>query len=160
VVKTASLLAVRGEVQSEKFSLEQSFVPAVPSVIVMRSKSGEMVTKMKIIEFAAVAVLLGAGILWHYAAQQSLLFPAILCGGSLLAVYHASRAQKRFMAWEFLGVAFLFNPLLPLFRAGDSSLLAVWISIAAIVTCLTALKTQPLLSIPSITDRTPGSESL
>jgi hypothetical protein len=117
-----------------------------------------MVTK--IIEFAAVAVLLGAGILWPSAAQQSLLLNSILCGGSLLAVHHAIRAQKPFMAWEFLGVALLFNPLLPLFRAGDSSLLAVWISIASIVACLTALKTQPLLSIPSITDRTPGSVSL
>jgi uncharacterized protein DUF6804 len=114
----------------------------------------------KIIEFASAAVLLGAGILWHYAAQQPLLFHSIVCGGSLLAVYHAIRAQRRFMAWEFIGVAFLFNPLLPLFLPGDSSLLPVWISIAAIVTCLTALKTQPLLSIPSITDRTPGSVSL
>jgi len=117
-----------------------------------------MVTK--IIEFAVVAVLLGVGILWHYAAQQSLLFHSIVCGGSLLAVYHAIRAQRRFMAVEFLGIALLFNPLLPLFRAGDSSLLAVWLSIAAIVTCLTALKTQPRLSIPSLTDRTPGSVSL
>jgi hypothetical protein len=117
-----------------------------------------MVTK--IIEFAAVAVLLGAGLLWPYAAQQPLLFPAIVCGGSLLAVSHAIRAHKRFMAWEFLGVAFLFNPLLPVFRAGASSLLPVWISIAAIVTCLTALKTPRLLSIPSLTYRTPGSVSL
>ena len=114
----------------------------------------------KIIEFASVAVLLVAGILWPYAAQQPLLFHAILCGGSLLAVYHASRAQRRFMAWEFLGVALLFNPLLPLFRAGDSSLLPVWISIASIVACLTALKTRCLLSIPSITDYNPCRESL
>jgi hypothetical protein len=82
------------------------------------------------------------------------------CLGSLLAVYHAIRAQKRLMAWEFLGVALLFNPLLPLFRPGDSSLVAVWISIALIVTCLTGLKTQPLLSIPSITDGNPRSVSL
>jgi hypothetical protein len=114
----------------------------------------------RIIEFASIAVLLGAGILWPYAAQQSLLFHAILCGGSLLAMHHAIRAQKHFMAWEFLGVALLFNPLLPLFRAGDSSLLPVWISIASIVTCLTALKTQRRLSIPSITDCNPRSESL
>jgi len=114
----------------------------------------------KIIEFASVAVLLTAGILWPYAAHQQLLFHSIICGSSFLAVYHAIRAQKRFMAWEFLGMALLFNPLLPLFRAGDFSLLPVWISIASIVICLSALKTQRLLSIPSITDRNPGSVSL
>jgi hypothetical protein len=101
----------------------------------------------KIIEFVYVAVLLVAGILWPY-AHQPLLFNSIVCVGSLLAVYHASRAQKRFMAWEFLGVAFLFNPLLPLLRAGDSSLLPVWISIALIVTCLTALKSNVFFRSP------------
>jgi hypothetical protein len=111
----------------------------------------------KIIEFTSVAVLLATGILWPYAGHQALLFNSIVCGGSILAVHHAIRAQKRFMAWEFLAVAFLFNPLLPLFRAGDSSLLPVWISIASITLCLTALTTQ--LSIPSITDRNPGSVS-
>jgi hypothetical protein len=114
----------------------------------------------KIIELAYVPVLLVAGILWPYATHQQLLFNSIVCGGSLLAAYHASRAQKRFMAWEFLGVAFLFNPLLPLFRAGNSSLLPVWISIASIVTCLTGVKTQRLLSIASITGRNPGTVSL
>jgi hypothetical protein len=115
---------------------------------------------LKIIEFASVAVLLVTGIRWPYAAHQPLLFNSIVCGGSLLAVYHAIRAEKRFIAWEFLALAFLFDPLLPLFRPGDSSLLVVWISIALIATCLTALKTQRLLSIPSITDRNPGSVSL
>jgi len=114
----------------------------------------------KIIEFAAVAVLLAAGILWPYAVRQPLLLHAVVCGGSLLAVYHAIQAQKRFMAGEFLAVALLFNPLVPLFRAGQSSLLPVWISMATIVMCLTTLKTHRLLSIPSITDRTPGSVSL
>ena len=114
----------------------------------------------KIIEVAFVAVLLAAGILWPYAAHQALLFNSIVCGGSILAVHHAIRAQKRFMACEFLVVALLFNPFLPLFRAGNSSLLPVWISIASIAMCLTALKTQRLLSIPSITDRNPGSVSL
>src|SRR3954447_20376828 len=102
-MKTSSPRVAR---RAEKFSLEQ---PAVPSVIVIRFRSDEMVTK--IIECAAVAVLLAAGLLWPYAAQQPLLFSVIVCGGSLLAVSHALRAQKRFMAWEFLGVALLFNPL-------------------------------------------------
>jgi hypothetical protein len=115
----------------------------------------------KITKSVSVGILLFAGMLWHYAANDQLLFGSIVCAGSILAVYHAIRAQKRLLAWEFLGVALLFNPLVPIFRPADNlSLLAVWISIALIVTSLVTFKTQPLLSIPSITDCNPRSQSL
>ena len=115
----------------------------------------------KITKFVSVGILLFAGMLWHYAANDQLLFGSIVCAGNIVAAYHALRTQKRLLACEFLGVGLLFNPLVPIFRPADNlSLLAVWISIALIVTSLVTFKTQPLLSIPSITDCDPRSQSL
>ena len=114
----------------------------------------------KIIHVVSLGILLLTGMLWHYAANAQLLFDSIVCAGSVLAVHHAIRAQKRLLAWEFLGIALLFNPLVPVIRPADNlSLLAVWIVIVLIVASLVTFKTQPLLSIPSITIRNPGSES-
>jgi hypothetical protein len=115
----------------------------------------------KALRFVSVGMLLLVGMLWHYAANDQLLFDFIVCAGGILAVHHAIRSRKRLMALELLGVALLFNPFAPVFLpAGNLSLLAVWISIVLIVTSLIAFKTQPLLSIPSITSLNSGSVSL
>jgi hypothetical protein len=93
------------------------------------------------IEFASAAVLIAVGMLWDYAGSPQLPFSSILCAGSILAVYHAMRAHKSLMAWEFVGVALLFNPFLPfVIPSGESSLVMAWISIGLIVTCLIAVK--------------------
>lgn len=61
----------------------------------------------------------------------------------------------------FLVIAFLFNPAIPVFRLGGGvGLLAIVLAAAAFALSLTAMKSQPVLSIPSITDRNPGSQSL
>jgi hypothetical protein len=115
----------------------------------------------KIIKFVAVGILLFAGMRWHYAPNDQLLFGSIVCAGSIIAVYHVLRAQKRLLACEFLGVALLFNPVVPVLApAGNLSLLVVWISMALIASSLIIFRVQPILSIPSITDRNPGCESL
>jgi hypothetical protein len=115
----------------------------------------------KTIKCVSVGILLLAGILWHYAANDQLLFDFIVCAGGILAVHYAMRARKRLLAWELLGVALLFNPVVPIFMpAGNLSLVAVWISVVLIVTSLIAFKAQPLPSIPSITNLNQGSKSL
>jgi hypothetical protein len=103
----------------------------------------------KIIKFVVVGILLFAGMRWHYAANDQLLCGSIVCAGSILAVYHALRAQKRLLACEFLGVALLFNPVVPVLApASNLSLLAVWISMAFIASSLITFKVQPMLSVP------------
>jgi hypothetical protein len=65
----------------------------------------------------------------------------------------------------FVAIAALFNPVLPVFRLGLSD--ELWVLI--VLVCIgpfalsinaNALKPRALLSIPSITDRNPGSVSL
>jgi hypothetical protein len=66
--------------------------------------------------FTSVAVLLLVGILWPYATNEQLALDSIVCAGGILAASRAIHGQKRLMGWEFLGVALLFNPVLPVFR--------------------------------------------
>jgi hypothetical protein len=55
-------------------------------------------------------------------------------------------------------IAFLFNPAIPAFRlAGSVGVRAIVLAAAAFALSLIALKSQLPLSIPSITDRNPGS---
>jgi hypothetical protein len=73
----------------------------------------------------------------------------------------AFRAAKHRWTIGFLVIAFLFNPAIPVFPlAGQLGLLVIALAAASFAASLTTLKSQPLLSIASITDRNPGSESL
>ena len=85
----------------------------------------------------------------------------VVCAGVAIVAVQAFHAARRRWAAGFLVIAFLFNPAIPVFRlAGGVGLLAIVLAAAAFALSLTALKSQPLLSIPSITDRNPGSQSL
>ena len=93
--------------------------------------------------------------------NYELAFRLVVCAGALVVAVQGHRAAKRLWTAGFLVVAFLFNPAIPLFPlAGGLGLLAIVLAAASFAASLTALKSQPLLSIPSITDRNPGSESL
>jgi hypothetical protein len=64
-------------------------------------------------------------------------------------------------AGGFAAIGLLFNPLVPVFPfGGEWGRLLVLLTLVPFAVSLITLRTQPLLSIPSITDRNPGSESL
>jgi hypothetical protein len=84
-----------------------------------------------------------------------------VCAGAVVVAVQAFRATRRHWTAAFLVIAFLFNPAIPPLRlTGGLGLFAIVVAAASFAVSLTALKSQPLLSIPSITDRNPGSESL
>ena len=118
-----------------------------------------MITKtMKLISIAA---LLLTAAFWSNAPDFGLALRFLVSVGAFLAAREAGRARKYYWGTGFYAVAFLFNPFLQLFTpAGTLSLLVVFATGASFVFSLYALRPQPLLSMPSITDRTPGSESL
>jgi hypothetical protein len=103
------------------------------------------------IELASVTVLLILGIVWPQTEGEPLRVFCLVCAGSVLAMCHALRAQRRLTAWEFLGVALLFNPVFPVMDlSAKPSLFAALIAIAMIVTCLVAVKTERALSNPPL----------
>ena len=115
----------------------------------------------KIMKWVSIAALLLAAMSWRSAPNYQLLLEFVVCMGAIVVVMQAVRETKYLWAAGFVTIALLFNPVVPVFRlSGPLSLLLVLACIAPFALSLAGLNTQPLLSIPSITGRTPGSESL
>ncbi len=78
-----------------------------------------------------------------------------------LVARQAGRGMQYYWVAGFCLIALLFNPFLRMFTpAGTMSLYLMLATATSFVISVYVLKRQPLLSIPSITGRTPGSESL
>jgi hypothetical protein len=114
---------------------------------------------MKMMKLIAVAALLLA-ILPHPNSIFQTLLDILVCGTAIVVATQAFRAGRHIWAAGFAVIAVLFNPVLPLVFARTTFL---WLDVACLITfmlSLVALKAHPRFSMPSITDRTPGSESL
>jgi hypothetical protein len=112
----------------------------------------------KIMKWVSIAVLLLAGL--RLAKSYQGLLEMVVCVSGLLVVAQAVHAAKYFWAAGFLAIVVLFNPVVPIGLSGKIFLWLNWVCLAAFLVSLAGLKRQPTLSIPSITNRTPGSESL
>ena len=78
-----------------------------------------------------------------------------------VVLIQAVQARQYIWVAGFLLVALMFNPAVPVFRlTGAAALSLVVLSVAPFVVLLFALRPAPVMSIPSITDRNPGSQSL
>jgi len=115
----------------------------------------------KVLTWLSIAALLATLALWSSAPAFQLELNLVVSVAATVVLIHAFQARKyRWMA-GFLATALLFNPAIPIFRLGGSvSLALVILSLVLFTISLAALRPPPLMSIPSITDRTPGSQSL
>ncbi len=113
----------------------------------------------KIMKWVSVAVLLLA-VLRLPSESFQVLLEIVVCVSGLLVVTQAVRRAKYFWASGFLEIAVFFNPVLPIALSRRIFLCLDWVCLAPFLLSLAALKRQPTLSMPSITGRTPGSESL
>ena len=114
-----------------------------------------------IMKWVSIAALLLAAMFWPSAANYQLLLEFVVCVGAMVVVLQAVQTKKYVWAAAFVAMGLLFNPVVPAFTpSGSLLLLMVLVCIAPFAISLAALKTQPALSIASITDRNPGSESL
>jgi hypothetical protein len=115
----------------------------------------------KVMKWVSIAALLLAAMFWGSAANYQLLLDFVVCMGAVVVVMQAVRAREYFWAAGFVVIAVLFNPIVLVLKpSGNLSLLMVLFCIATFAISLAALKTQPLLSIPSITGLNRGSQSL
>lgn len=115
-------------------------------------------TIMKFVAIATSAV----GLLVGSSAGHKSLFLLAVCLGAIVVFVQAARAGKYLWVGVFAAVAVLFNPVLPAALTSNPLLFLVFDSLAVIlfIISLQVLKNSPRLSTASITDRTPGSESL
>ena len=113
-----------------------------------------------IMKWVSIAALLLVAMSWHTANYQFLLEFAV-CIGAIVVVMQAVRERRYLWATAFVAIALLFNPVVPVPRpTGGLFFLMIFACLAPFAISLAALKTHPLLSMPSITDRTQRSESL
>jgi uncharacterized protein DUF6804 len=113
----------------------------------------------KIMKWVSIAVLL-LGALRLPSAGSQVLLELVICVSALLVVRQAFRVGKYAWAAGFLTIAALFNPVLPIALSRRMFLWMDWFCLVTFLISLAVLRRQPVLSIPSITDRTPGSVSL
>jgi uncharacterized protein DUF6804 len=115
----------------------------------------------KVLTWLSIAALLSVLAFWNSAPAFQLQLNLVVCVTATAVLIQAFQAQKHRWAAGFLATALLFNPAIPLFRlAGGVGLALVILSVTLLAISLAALRPPPLLSVPSITDRTPGSQSL
>jgi uncharacterized protein DUF6804 len=113
----------------------------------------------KIMKWVSIMALLLA-VFWRSSANFQLVLESVVCVTGLLVVMQAVRRGKYFWAAGFLAVAVLFNPVVPVALSKNAFLWLDALCIATFLVSLVVFKRQPRLSIPSITNATPGSESL
>jgi len=112
-------------------------------------------------KYVSIAALILALAFWSHASTYERPLRFVVSLGALLVAFQAAKAKKRGWSIGFSVLALLFNPLFPLGSfSGTVAPIIVVASIVPFALSLFALRTQPLLSMPSITDRTPGSQSL
>jgi uncharacterized protein DUF6804 len=113
----------------------------------------------KILKWAAIAVLIG-GLFWRPLGGYGILLQFVVSAAALVVLVQAAGMRRYVWMSLFLLVAGLFNPVVPI---GFSKYLFVAVSTLTLVLfffSLELLQPKPRLSITSITDRMPGSESL
>jgi len=115
----------------------------------------------EVMKWASIAALLVALLFWPSTVNYQRELSLVVTAGAGVVLVQAYQSKNYRLAAGFLCIAVIFNPVLPIFHlAGALSLYLVILAIAPFAISLIALHPKKLLSIPSITDRNPGSQSL
>jgi len=113
----------------------------------------------KIMKWVSIMALLLAFVSRPSTSYQIML-EILVCVSALMVVAQAWRDGKYLWAAGFVAIAGLFNPVVPVAISRNAFLWVDALCIATFLVSLAVLKRHPRLSMPSITNRTPGSESL
>jgi hypothetical protein len=113
----------------------------------------------RIMKCVAIVALLGA-IMWPPQGGFQLFVQFAVTAAAILVVIQSFKVGRPGLAIVFIAVAALFNPLVPPALSRAAFLGIATASIGLFALALLTFRAQPRLSIASITDRTPGSESL
>jgi hypothetical protein len=117
--------------------------------------------RTRLVKWLCIAALFVAFVLWQWIASYEFLLKVFVSLGAGIVAVQAFHSGRNRWTMCFISIALLFNPAIPILPLANTlGLFAIVLTAAAFAVSLTKLKSQPLLSIPSITDRNPGSESL
>ena len=113
----------------------------------------------KIMKWVSISSLLLA-LVWRPSTPYQVVLEILICVSALMVVAQAWRAEKYLWVAGFAAIAVLFNPAIPVGISRTGFFVLDALCIVTFLVSLAVLKTHRRLSIPSITNRTPGSESL
>ncbi len=117
--------------------------------------------RTRLVKWLCVAALFVAFVLWQWIASYEFPLKVLVSLGAGVVAVQAFHSGRNRWTMCFISIALLFNPAIPVLPlANGLGLIAIVLTAAAFAVSLTKVRSQPLLSIPSITDRNPGSESL
>jgi hypothetical protein len=113
------------------------------------------------VKWLCIAVLLVACVLWQWIADYEFPLRAVVCSGAAVVAVQAFHSAEHPWTICFPAIARRFNAAIPDFPlANRLGFVAIVLAAVAFAVSSTNLKSQPLFSLPSITDRNLGSESL
>ncbi len=113
----------------------------------------------KVIKWSAIAALAG-GALSRSLPDFRLMLLFVVAAAAAIVLTQAATMRRYVWMTLFLAVACLFNPVFPVPFSNYISGLVSTFAVLLFFFSLELLKPTPRLSIASITDRMPGSESL
>ena len=108
--------------------------------------------------FSILALLLG--VFLTSSADFRVGLEMVVCVAGLVVAAQAFRIGSYFWGIGFTIIAVFFNPVVPIMLPRNAFLVLELVCTGAFLTSLAALQWRLIPSIPSITGRTPGSESL
>ena len=113
----------------------------------------------KIVKWISIVALLLA-LFWQAFAESRRLLQFAVLAGAVAVLVQAIRAGKYVWIGLLVAVASIFNPVRPMSFSPSVFLILDALTLVLFMVSLRGLETRRRLSIASITDRTPGSESL
>lgn len=117
--------------------------------------------RITITKYVSITLLLAVVFFGRETYDYRVLLNSAICLGAIVVAGQAVQSKKLYWAAAFTSVALVFNPVAPVFSSsGYPFIIAISASVLMFATSVWTLKAPRLLSIPSITDRNPGSESL
>jgi flagellar biosynthesis protein FlhB len=113
----------------------------------------------KIIKWSAIAALMGGGF-WYSVPSFRLLSQFVVAAAATIVLTQAARMRRYVWMTLFLLIVCLFNPVVPV--PFSSYIFGIVTALAVLLFFFSVELLQPKhrLSVASITDRMPGSESL
>ena len=113
----------------------------------------------KIMKLVCVGALLLAA-LWVVSPGVGILLDILVCVGAITVATQAVTQSKYLWTAGFVAIAVLYNPIAPVMLSRNVFFGLDVACLLAFLLSLNALQRRPIFSIPSITNRTPGSQSL
>jgi len=113
----------------------------------------------KVIKWSAIAALIG-GAMSRSLPATGLVLQFVVAAAAVVVLTQAATMSRYVWMTLFLVVACLFNPVFPVPLSNYIFGMATSLAVLLFFFSLQLLQPKPRLSIASITDRMPGSESL